>query len=131
MSDYQDNLRYVAEPQTPSDRDKVVSTTVEDFEALWFSDGLREFAHYGDHDDEDQSGIAMAYASYIDNKVREQGQSHVTLYVHERLAAETLMEALDYYIPDLGSGEDYPTAVFLSLEASFSELLSYYVEEDE
>lgn len=131
MGAYQDNLRHVAEPQAPSERDKAVSTTVEDFEALWFTDALREFAHYGDHDHESQSGIAVAYASFIDQKVREQGKSYVTLYAHTEVAAETLMDALYHDCPDdVDDRGDYPMVVFRALEESFAEAFAHYVDDE-
>lgn len=130
MGAYQDNLRHVAEPQAPSERDKAVSTTIEDYEALWFTEALREFAHYGEHDPESQSGIAVAYASFIDQKVREEGRSHVTLYAHTKAAASTLMDALYYYIPD-EDRSGTPMVVVRSIEESTAEALAHYIEDSE
>lgn len=132
MGAYEDNLRHVAEPASPTERRKAVSVSIEDHTALWFTDVLREYAHYGDHEDDDQEGIAVAYASYIDTKVRDEGQSHVPLYAHTQLAAETLMDALYYHVPDdIEDRRDYPMVLFTEAEGSAAEAFSHYVDDPE
>lgn len=131
MTEYTDNLRHVAEPQAPSERKKAVSTMVEDHAALWFTEHLREFAHYGDHDDHQQAGIALAYAEFIDQKVRDEGRGHVRLYAHTELAAETLMDALYHHCPDVGDREDYPMATFRTLEEATAEAFAHFVDDEE
>ena len=91
---YEDHLEHVAEPASPSGRREAISTTVPDYEALWLSVQLREYAHYGDHDT--HQNIAMAYAEYIDQKVRDEDCDYVTLYVHTCSAVDTLVESLIY-----------------------------------
>jgi hypothetical protein len=131
MSAYTDNLRHIAEPQAPSEREKAVSTTIEDHEALWVADILREFAHYADHDHDDQSGIAVGYASFIDKQVRDHGKSYVTLYAHTDVAAETLMDALYWDCPDdVDDRGNYPMVVFRSLEESFAEVFAHFVDDE-
>lgn len=130
MGSYEANLRHIAEPQAPSEREKAVATTIEDYEALWLSEVLREFAHYADHDHEAQSGIAIGYASYIDQKVRSEGSSYVTLYAHTDVAAETLLDALYWDVPD-DDRRDYPMVLFRSLEGAFAEVFAHYVDDPE
>jgi hypothetical protein len=128
MGAYEDNLRHVAEPASPSERDKAVSTTIEDHEALWFTEALREFAHYGDTDNGE---VAVAYASFIDKKVRDEGKSYVTLYAHTETAAETLMDALYHHIPEPGSRDDTPMTLVTTLEDAFAEAFAHYVDDPE
>lgn len=92
---YEENLRHIAEPAASSEREKAVSTTVEDHIALWFTDVLREWAHY-ESEDEEARGIAVGLASFIDKKVRDQGESYVTLYAHTEKAVDTIEEAAMY-----------------------------------
>lgn len=91
---YEDNLRHLAEPAAPNERRMAVSTTMPDFEALWLSEALREYAHYGDHPDESHQDIAIAYVEYIERQVRENERKHVSLYAHTDEAADTLMGAM-------------------------------------
>lgn len=97
MGDYEDNLEHVAEPQAPNDRETAPSATLHDYEALWFADQLREFAHY---EADDNGDIAIAYASYIDAKVRDEGVSNVDCYVHTDTAASILMAAVEHATED-------------------------------
>lgn len=127
MGAYQSNLEHIAEPQTPQQRADAESVTIQDYEALWFSDALRDFAHYGEHDHDDQSGIAVGLASFIDKKVRDEGVSHVTLYTHTDVAGETLLDALYHYRERT---EDTPMDVFRSLEDAFATLFAAYLTED-
>jgi hypothetical protein len=126
MGAYEANLRHVAEPQAPSERDKAIRTTIEDYEALWFTEALREFAHYGDHDPDAQSGVAVAYASFIDKKVRDEGKSHVTLYAHTETAASTLLDAL-FHARDEG---DVPNTIAATLEYQFATVFAHYADGD-
>lgn len=130
MGAYEDQLRHVAEPQSPSERTKAVSTTIEDHEALWFTEALREFAHYGDTEG-DQGGIAVGYASFIDQKVRDEGKSYVTLYAHTEEAASTLLDALYDYIPEPKKRDDTPMTIVRTLEGSFAEAFAHYVDDPE
>lgn len=114
---YESQLRHLAEPAAPSEREKAVAATIEDFEALWFTDILREHAHYGDHDYEDEGDIAVAFASFIDAKVREQGQSYVTLYTHTHEAIETLLNAL---LEAKATRESVPIAIYNGIEDEFA-----------
>lgn len=129
MGAYQENLRHVAEPAAPSERDKAVSTSVKDYAALWFTEPLREFAHYGDPDDERQSEIAVAYTSYIDAKVRDEGKQFVEIYAHTKLAADTLLDALYDHVPD--DRDQYPLTTFRYLEESFAETVAPYLDHSE
>jgi hypothetical protein len=95
MGEYQDNLQHVAEPASPSERREARSTTIEDYEGLWFTQVLRGYAHYGAESDE-RGDVALAYAEYIDGKVRDAGNGRVTLYSHTPVATAVLQEALWY-----------------------------------
>lgn len=128
MGAYEDHLRHVAEPQAPSEKEKAVSTTIEDHAALWLGEHLREFAHYGSHQPTHQEGIAAAYASYIDKKVRDLGQRYVTLYVHTEPAVETLIDAL-YYAADSVDPEEYPTVLHLDVANALGEMFLAFVDD--
>jgi len=107
---YDDNLRHVAEPAAPSGRDTAVSTTVPDYEALWLSEQLKEYAHYGDHPNEAHQDIAIAYVEYIDRQVRQNERRHVSLYAHTDEAADTLMGAM-FHSEDGAMVESVSTAL--------------------
>jgi len=96
---YESNLRHIAEPQSPSERENATSVTIEDHLALWFGDVLREYAHY--EADEPHDGIAVGLASYIDKKVRDQGKSQVSLYAHTLKAVETIENAANYGVSEV------------------------------
>lgn len=128
MGAYENNLRHVAEPASPDERERAVSTTIRDYEALFLTEVLREFAHYGDHDDERQGGIAVAYAAYIDKQVRANARSYIDLYAHTDVAAETLLDALYEHCPPLDERDDYPMTLFRSMEDSFAVMLAHYIE---
>jgi len=120
MGAYENQLRHVAEPQAPTERESATSVTIEDHEALWFTDVLREFVHYGDTDG-GESEIAVAYASYIDQKVRDEGVSHVDLYVHTDTAVDVLCAAMDYHITEVA--ESYMEPHIPTLDRKFTGLL--------
>lgn len=130
MGAYEEHLRHVAEPQAPSEREKAVSTTLDDYEALWFTDHLRDYAYYADHDDGPNGGIAVAYASYIDQTVRKQAENHVTLYVHTRPAAETLVEAVEYAASDVDF-DAFPTVLYLSVSNAVHAVLGQFDDDYE
>lgn len=117
---YEDNLRHVAEPAAPSGRDKAVSASLPDYDALWLSEALREYAHYGDHPNESHTAIAMSYVEFIDKKVREQERRHVTVYAHTDEAADTLMGALFH--------ADESEALIESVSTALSELYVAHAE---
>jgi hypothetical protein len=114
MGAYEDHLRHTAQPSDPDDRETATSLTLADYEALWFADYLREYAHYEAEDDD--SGIAAAYAAYIDTAVRERGSSYVTLYVHTRAAADTLLATASYARHTYGGDSAFPMMVYHSVE---------------
>lgn len=118
---YDQNLRHVAEPAAPSGRDQAVSANMASFEALWLSEQLKEYAHYGDHPEDSHQGIAIAYVEFIDKKVRDEERNYVTLYAHTEAAADTLMGAMFNADPD-----DKTDAVLK--EAVSSPLADIYVE---
>jgi len=118
MAAYEEQLRHVAEPQAPTERESATSVTIEDYEALWFTDVLREFAHYGDTEGT-ESKTAVAYASYIDQKIRGEGASQVALYVHTDEAQTTLLKALDYYLDEMANHSN----IILSLDEAFNSLI--------
>jgi hypothetical protein len=95
MGAYEDNLRHIAEPAAPSERDKATTVTLDDWVALWFAEVLREYAHYVA--DEPHDGIAVGLASHIDKKVRDHGKSYVPIYAHTNEAVEAIERAaVDY-----------------------------------
>jgi hypothetical protein len=120
MSAYEEQLRHVAEPAAPSERRKAVTATIEDYHALWLTDVLRDYAHYGDHDYDDEGAIAVAYASYIDAKVRDEGRSYVDLYAHTDVAVETLLNAILTTRADAGGDADFPITVYQAVENEFA-----------
>jgi hypothetical protein len=128
MGEYEDQLRHVAEPAAPSEREKANAATIEDHVALWLTDHLRDFSHYGDTEG-DQGGIALAYASYIDQKVRDEGQSWVSLYVHTEQAAETLLDALYAAVPAMEDRADIPMIFVRDCEEAFAEVYAAFVED--
>jgi hypothetical protein len=128
MGAYEDNLRHLARPQKPSERREANAATIEDFQALWLADVFREYAHYADHNYEGQGEIAVAYASFIDQEVRDHGKSHVDLYAHTEMAAETVLDALYWHVPDYGKRRDYPMVVFRAIEGAGGELVGNFIE---
>jgi hypothetical protein len=128
MSAYEDQLRHVAEPAAPSERRKAVTATLADYQALWLTDVLREYSHYGDHDYNDEGAIAIAYASYIDAKVRDEGRSHVDLYAHTDVAVETLLNAILTHRADAGGDTDFPLTVYTAIENEFA---NAFIESEE
>lgn len=100
-------LNHIAEPADPTDRDADV--VLEDYVALWFSNALMEFAHYGDHDSPEQHDIARGYVEHIETAIRRNGDPQVYLYAHTSLAEHTLIDALLYYRHT--SHQWYPVAV--------------------
>lgn len=128
MGAYQDHLEHVVEPASPTERDDAVSATIEDYEALWLSDILREHAHYADHDYEDEGGIAVAYASYIDQKIRDEGESRVRLYAHTQAAIETLLNTILRHRGNDHENRNYPVSLFNSVESEFADA---FIEDEE
>jgi hypothetical protein len=120
-SAYENQLRHVAEPQAPSERQKAPSASLRDYEGLWVADVLREHAHYGDHDHDDESEIAVAYASFIDQKIRDEGKKHVDLYAHTNAAVETLLNAIISYRAENGTSADFPTVLYDGIERQFAD----------
>lgn len=101
MGDYQENLRHIAEPGSPSEREEADKIVLEDYQALWFAGQLREYAHYGES--KDRGRIAAGAAEYIDKKVREQECSQVSLYAHTKKAMETYDKALTHAVSEYNS----------------------------
>lgn len=129
MGDYEDHLRHIAEPAAPVERRKAVSGMIQGYEALWFAEALLEYAHYGDTDEDVQSGIALGYAEYIDQKVCGERSSPVTLYAHTEVAASTLLDALYNHVPDVGDRREYPMTVFRAVEETAAGMYAHYIEE--
>lgn len=94
---YSDNLRHMAEPATPDERDRAVSVSLEDYQALYLATMLREWAHYH-APGEKQASIARGYVEYINHQVRERGQKTIEIYAHTPLAAEVVIDGMyDYH----------------------------------
>lgn len=93
---YANNLRHMAEPADPSDREEAVSTTLSDVQSLYLATILREWSAY--HADEEQREIALGYTEFIEKQVRQNEKCQVTLYAHTAKAAETVNRALEDYI---------------------------------
>lgn len=126
MSDpYEDNLRHLAEPATPTGREQAVSTTLASFEALWLAEWLDEYAYYGDHPDAAHESIAKAYAVYIERQVYERRNSYVTLYAHTELAAETLIGTLF----NVDSEDDVDVALFDLVSGHIADLYVAHQED--
>jgi hypothetical protein len=128
MGAYEDHLRHTAQPSDPDDRETATSLTLADYEALWFADYLREYAHYEAEDDD--SGIAAAYAAYIDTAVRERGSRHVTLYVHTRAAADTLLATASYTRHTYGGDSTFPMMVYHSVEDEIVSVLQEHMADE-
>jgi len=106
MGAYQDNLRHIAEPSSPSERDTAQSVQLFCYDALWFAEQLRDYAHYEASDP--NRGIAVGLASYIDKVIRDRGESHVDLYLHTDDAVETVESAWSYAVKN--TSPDSPLA---------------------
>lgn len=112
MGAYEEVLDHIAEPASPSGRAEAESITLEDYEALWFAEQLREYAHYGDASDV-QSDIAIGYTAYINTQVRENEQRHVDIYTHTAQARSTLWNARSYAFEN--KGRRFPLVVYESI----------------
>lgn len=93
---YSDNLRHMAEPATPSDREEAVSISLDDYKALWLASMLREWAGYH-AEDENMANIARGYVEYINQQVRDNGQTTVTIYTHTKKAAKVVTDGFYEY----------------------------------
>jgi len=88
MGSYEESLEHIAEPSDPSDRAEADNIMLPDYVALWFAEQCREWAYH--ENDTEKKTCAVGIASYIDAKVREEGNSHVRVYAHTGLATEVL-----------------------------------------
>jgi len=91
--DYSNELEHVAQPANPSDRKDADSIIVMDYEALWLSKQLRDYASYRAPTSE-RACIAEAYSDYINEKVREYGESATHLYAHTTVAKKVLQDTI-------------------------------------
>jgi hypothetical protein len=87
---YRGQLEHMAEPSAPKERRDSDLAKIRDWMALYFAEQLREWgSYYGtDH----YSNIALAYADYINEQVRDRGESFVCLYAHTDDAKFVLMK---------------------------------------
>lgn len=116
---YNENLRHMAEPATPDERERAVSISLEDYQALYLASMLREWAAYHAPDDE-QASIAKGYVEFIDKQVRDQDEYVANLYAHTRLASEVITDAIyDYHH---AYREQVPSDVFKTLEETIIDL---------
>jgi hypothetical protein len=90
---YVANLRHVRRPDQSSERASAPSITLPDYQGLYMSAALREYAAYYAPTQEHKD-IAEAYAEYIDMVVRGEGRVTVTLYAHTSMAKEVLFETI-------------------------------------
>lgn len=129
MDHYDDNLRHMAEPATPHERERAVSTAIPDYEALYITDALYEWAGYMAPDDEAAS-IALGYAQYINHRVRKQGNETVTLYAHTERAAEVLTSALEEWAYECADQDNHPTITTNVLDALVGDLWAHHNAEE-
>jgi len=116
---YTDNLHHLAVPSTPQQRKEAVSTTLEDYQALFLGRMLREWAAY--HAEQVGRGdIARGYVEYINREVRQQEACGVDLYAHTPVAAKVLNEAIYDY--QYAYGDLTPTDVFDIIKDALKDL---------
>lgn len=92
---YREQLRHLCRPDTPSERIQSQYISLTDWEALYASIVLKEYATYGALDCSEEESIALAYAEYIDMSVREEGNRLVDLYAHTEWAEDVLLSAFE------------------------------------
>ncbi|WP_226041212.1 hypothetical protein [Natrinema sp. DC36] len=88
----------MAEPDMPSKREEAVHTTLQDYEALYLCQMLREWAAY--HSDDVESSIAKGYIEWMQKNVRKLENNAVDIYAHTPKAAETLNKAIEQWAND-------------------------------
>lgn len=118
-NEYDTNLRHMAEPAAPADREEAVSVTLADHEALYLAGVLIEWSHYMTGDEE-RSSIGQGYVEYINRQVRGREKRHVTLYAHTPKAADVLNEAVENYHAEYY--EDVPHDYHTEIEATLIDL---------
>jgi hypothetical protein len=94
MQHYRDSLRHIVRPDEPHERVESRHLTIEDYEALFLYDGCVEYASYGADTGEKES-IALGYAEYINDVVRNEGRGRVSLFVHTDTALDVLCGIID------------------------------------
>jgi hypothetical protein len=93
---YAANLEHMAEPANPKDRSRAVHTTLEDYQAIYLTQILREYAAYNADTDETHD-IAMGYIEYIDDVIRNRGENGLNIYTHTDMAAVVLNDAVEVW----------------------------------
>lgn len=119
VDNYGTNLRHMAEPASPSERERAVSVSLEDYEALYLATMLREWSQYH-AEGEDVTSIAMGYVEYINAQVRENGEHTVHLYAHTEIASEVVTNGM-YEYHEAYRGQ-VPMDMFHSIEETIMEL---------
>jgi hypothetical protein len=127
---YRGQLQHVAEPSTPKERRDADFARIRDWRALYFAEQLREWGAY--HGTKVHSNIALAYADYINEQVRERGESFVCLYAHTDDAKFVLMKCAHVLKQDAS-----PTTISLkkqvakAIESEFPDYGQGFGETDE
>lgn len=91
MEYYEKNLGDVGEPQRPSERNRVQSCQVHDYEALWLRCALLDYAYYGT---DANTEVALSLSEYIGEKVHEQQEMSFDLYLKTDYAVQTVLDAI-------------------------------------
>lgn len=81
MEHYRSALEHVVRPEEPADRNDTKHLRLDDYEALYLYDAFVAYAAY-DADSKTEEEIALAYAEYVENVVRNEAKGIVRLYAH-------------------------------------------------
>jgi hypothetical protein len=90
---YENNLRHVGRPADHNKRADTPSVTIRDYEALYLTTLLEEYAFYV-AGDESRENVALAYAEYLNSCVRDEDECYVNVYVKTELARNVVTASL-------------------------------------
>lgn len=94
---YNNNLRHMAEPASPAEREDADYMSVADYMALYLANAMREFAAYGSPSDEEEE-IALAYDEYLRDRAAHEGLGgYIEVYAHTQQAVNVLFDAVFYF----------------------------------
>jgi hypothetical protein len=91
MKHYRNQLRHIVRPEDPAERG-TNSVAVNDYAALFLYRKLVEYASYEAETAEEEE-IALGYAEYINDVIRNEGKNVVRLYAHTSAARDVLCAA--------------------------------------
>jgi len=93
MENYRSVLEHVVRPEDPTERVEAESVRLEDYEALYLYDSVVQWASYEAESAEEEQ-IALGYAEYINDVVRNEKKNFVDIYPHTDVAEYVLRDAL-------------------------------------